>query len=210
MTDNHELSMAPDADFTYSALEKWPYKPVFFKTENTRTWLGVREGFYEASRELVEGLAAGKYSEDLEGVAAVYLFRHYLELSLKRIILEGRWLESSDKNARPEDVKKLGNEHNLEVLWQMVVTDAMPKFATSEWKDFDVQFARKCVNEFHKADPHGVAFRYGGCGAENYLVNFQQLAANIAHVHQVLDGIITWLVETYGQNAEWQDILNSY
>lgn len=210
MTENQALSMDPDADYTYSAFEKWPYRSVFYKTDNTRTWLGVREGFYEASRELVEGLAAGKYREDLEGVAATYLFRHYLELSLKSIILEGRRLESPEKNARPEDVKKLGNEHNLDVLWKMVVEDAMPKFAAGDWKNFDIQYVRKCVNEFHEADPHGVAFRYRGCGAEHYLVSFQQLAANMNHVHQVLDGIISWLAETYGQNEEWQDILNSY
>jgi hypothetical protein len=210
MTANQEFSMVPDADHGYTAFEKWPYKRIFFETENTRTWLCVREGFYEASRELVAGLAVGKYREDIEGVAAIYLFRHYLELSLKRIILQGRWLESSDKNARPEDVKELEREHSLRKLWEMVEDDAMPKFAAGDWKNFDIQFAKKCVYEFHKRDPRGVAFRYKGCGAENYLVSFQQLSASMDHVHQVLDGIDTWLVETYGQNEEWQEILNSY
>jgi hypothetical protein len=199
-----------DSNYRYPPYEKRAYSPVFFKTDNTRTWLGVCEGFYEASRILAEGLADGKFSEDLEGVAAIFLFRHYLELSLKRIVWEGRRLESPDKNARPDDVRQLKNEHNLDVLWQALVTDAMPKFALGNWKNFDIEFVRKCVFEFHKVDPKGVTFRYAGSGAENYLVDFRQLAANMVHVREVLEGIISWLVETYGQNAEWEDILNSY
>lgn len=77
---HHSSSNPGESDYT--AHEKWPYRTVFFITSNTRTRLGVGEGFYEASLDLVKELAVGRLSEDLEGVAAVYLFRHYLELSL--------------------------------------------------------------------------------------------------------------------------------
>jgi hypothetical protein len=199
-----------DSAYAYHAFDKWPYRPVFLSTTNTRTWLAVREGFYEASLGLVKKLAAGQLSEDLEGVAAVYLYRHYLELSLKRLILEGRWLKTPDKNAIASEVEQLKKQHFLDVLWQLVVTDAKPKFSGDGWKSFDTEFARKCIFEFHAVDPRGTAFRYADCGAEKYLVNFRQLAETMVHVHQVLDGMITWLVETYGQNAEWEDILNSF
>ena len=203
-------SSNPGDGWDYTSHEKWPYRPVFFSTSNTRTWLGVREGFYEASLGLVKELAVGHLSEDIEGVAAVYLFRHYLELSLKRLILEGRWLRTPDKNAMAGEVEQLKNQHNLDVLWQLVLSDAKPKFSGDGWKSFDSEFARRCINEFHTVDPKGTAFRYADCGAERYLISFIQLAENMGHVHQVLDGMITWLVETYGQNQEWENILNSF
>jgi hypothetical protein len=202
--------MDPDADYPYSAFEKWPYKSVFFKTDNTRTWLGVADGYYEASRLLVEGLANGKFSEDIEGIIAVFLFRHYLELSLKRIIVEGRWLNSVDKNARATEVAELKRTHHLGGLWEKVIADAQPKIPVADWNGYDVDFVKKCVFEFDRVDPNGEAYRYDMEGAENYQVSYQQLATNIVHVHQVLEGIISYLVNTYGQNAEWQAILNSY
>ena len=104
--------------YEYAPFEKWEYRPVLFKSDNSRTWIGVREGYYEASLGLIQALAKGKLSEDLEGIAAVFLFRHYLELSLKRIIIEGRWLKSADKNARKGEVEALKPEHRLRVLWK--------------------------------------------------------------------------------------------
>jgi hypothetical protein len=194
--------------YEYAPFEKWEYRPVLFKSDNSRTWIGVREGYYEASLGLIQALARGKLSEDLEGIAAVFLFRHYLELSLKRIIIEGRWLKSADKNAPRGEVDALKPEHRLRVLWEMMVTDAKPKINT--WKRFDIDFVKKCVDEFDSADMQGVSFRYDGAGAEHYLVSFLQLAENMVHVHQVFEGIISHLVETYGLDAEWEQYVNSY
>jgi hypothetical protein len=196
--------------YEYAPFEKWEYRPVLFKTDNTRTWLGVREGFYEASLTLVHSLARGKLSEDLEGVAAIFLFRHYLELSLKRIIIEGRWLKSADKNARKSEVEILKPEHRLRVLWEMMITDAKPKIGSDTWKKFDLEFVKRCVDEFDSADMKGIAFRYDGVGGENYLVSFLQLSENMVHVHQVFEGIISYLVETYGMNAEWEEYVDSF
>ena len=99
-------------------------------------------------------------------------------------------------------------EHRLRVLWEMMVTDAKPKIDT--WKRLDIDFVKKCVDEFDSADMQGVSFRYDGAGAEHYLVSFLQLAENMVHVHQVFEGLISHLVETYGLNAEWEQYVNSY
>ena len=88
-----------------TAFEKWPYRRLLYKTENTRSWLDFRGGYYEASHMLILGVAEGRLREDIEGVAALFLFRHYLELSLKMIVGEGRWLKSIEENARLADVK---------------------------------------------------------------------------------------------------------
>lgn len=90
----------------------------------------------------------------------------------------------------------------------MMVTDAKPKI--NIWKRLDIDFVKKCADEFDSADMQGVSFRYDGAGAEHYLVSFLQLAENMVHVHQVFEGLISHLVETYGLNAEWEQYVNSY
>lgn len=193
-----------------TAFEKLPYRRLLYKTENTRTWLDVRGGYYEASRMLILGVAEGRLREDIEGIAALFLFRHYLELSLKMIIEEGRWLRSKEENAWREEVKKLEFIHRLSGLWAMVVADVMPKIAPDNWKQFDTDFVIECVSEFQRVDSRGVAFRYPDEGAENYLTDFAQLGASMVHVHDVFEEIFSWLAATYEENSIWQKVLNSY
>ena len=193
-----------------TAFEKWPYRRLLYKTENTRSWLDFRGGYYEASHMLILGVAEGRLREDIEGVAALFLFRHYLELSLKMIVGEGRWLKSKEENARLAEVKKLEPIHRLCDLWDMVIADAKPKIAPDNWEQFDTDFVKKCVSEFQTVDSRGVAFRYSDQGAENYLPDFAQLGASMVHVHDVFEEIISWLAATYGENSDWQKILNSY
>jgi hypothetical protein len=198
-----------DADSYHTAFEKRSYKPVFFKAAYSERY-SVREAYYEASHDLIVAIAEGSLRESVKGVAAVYLFRHYLELSLKRIILEGRWLKSEDENARREDVAEMKRTHKLGVLWNMVLADARSKIKSGDWKGFDIDFIKRCIDEFDAVDPNGEAYRYADEGAENYLVSFGQLAQNMGHIHTVFEAIISWLVETYGQNQEWETILNSF
>jgi hypothetical protein len=106
-------------------------------------------------------------------------------------------------------VTELKPTHHLGGLWEKVISDAMPKIGQDEWNEYDIDFVRKCIFEFDLADSTGEAHRYQEEGAENYLVSFQQLAANMVHVHDVLETIISFLVETYGLNAEWSSQLNS-
>jgi hypothetical protein len=35
-------------------------------------------------------------------------------------------------------------------------------------------------------------------------------ATAMEHVYQVLEGLTVYLIESHGQNEEWQEILNSY
>ena len=92
----------------------------------------------------------------------------------------------------------------------MVIADAKPKIAPDNWEQFDTDFVKKCVSEFQTVDSRGVAFRYSDQGAENYLPDFAQLGASMVHVHDVFEEIISWLAATYGENSDWQKILNSY
>jgi hypothetical protein len=197
-------------DDGYTAFEKWEYKQLIYVGEHRKPWIIFRESFYRASEVIIKNLAAGRGFPDLEGPAAVFLFRHYLELALKALVMRGRMLDRADKNAAIDRVKEVKRIHVLADLWQLVLADAKPKIASADWDNYDIPFVEKCIAEFHDRDQKGFAFRYHGHGGEHFDYDFAYLAAAMDHVYQVLEGMIVYLVETHGQNEEWEEILNSY
>jgi len=186
----------------YTAFEKWEYKPFIY--------FSFKRGFYRASEGIIKNLAAGSGFPDLEGVAAVFLFRHYLELSLKTLVMRGRFLERADKNAPTDKVKEVKRIHNLAELWQLVLADAKPKIDPKDWNAYDIPFVEKCVGEFHDRDEKGFALRYHGEGGEHFDYDFAYFAKAMEHVYQVLEGLTVYLEVTHERNDEWEAILNSY
>ena len=204
-----EQGSPPLSEFQYTAFEKWKYRPIIHAHDATRPWIDYRESFYRASELLVDGLAKGKGFPDIEGVAAIFLFRRYLELALKRIILEGRYLISPDHNAASHEVERVATEHKLAVLWKWVLEDAKPKIAPETWDSYDLSFVENCIMEFHERDQKGFAFRYPGQGGERYEYDFPFFRSAMEHVYQILKNMEVYLTETYAQNAEWQAILRA-
>lgn len=193
---------------------KQPYNQVFQQPPGTwkveADWEGA---YYHASEKLIRGVVEGPYVRGLEGVAGVFLFRHYLELALKYIVLHARWLKDPETNASPKDVKKVNKTHSLKELWGMVKAEALPTIGKAERKSWDIGFVEKCVLDFHGVDPHpGTRFRYKEANStEGYLwINFEQFLENMPHVREVLWMVDSYLVETYGMNAEWEAEMNSW
>jgi hypothetical protein len=191
----------------YTAFQKWEYDKIFYAEPHPKSWLDIAESFYRASLHIVEGVGGDRLNEDSEGLAAAFLFRHYLELSLKNIILAGRFLTREGANAPPENAVPAWG-HNLRELWKLVLTDAKPKME-KDWCSYDIEFVEKCIAEFDAVDPKGMAFRYTGEGAESLWLHFGWLHAVMEHIYQVLEGIRVYLVEMHGQNAEYESYLQS-
>ena len=190
----------------YTAFEKWRYDNIFYPESHPKSWLDIADSFYRASLVLVEGVAENRLNEDTEGIAAAFMFRHYLELALKNIILAGRFLTEDGENARHEDVLPAWG-HRLSELWKLVLSDAKPKMLPADWESHDTEFVEKCIAEFDGIDPKGLAFRYAGEGAESLHVHFHWLHAMMEHVNQVLNGIRIYLVETHGQTSDYESYL---
>lgn len=191
----------------YTAFQKWEYDKIFYAESHPKSWLDIAESFYRASLHLIEGVAEERLNEDIEGIAAAFLFRHYLELSLKNIILAGRFLTKEGQNAPPENAVPAWG-HNLSTLWKLVLVDAKPKME-ADWSSYDTEFVEKCIAEFDAVDPKGMAFRYTGEGAESVRLHFGWLHAVMEHLYQVLEGIRVYLVEMHGQNADYESYLQS-
>jgi hypothetical protein len=207
---NDEEPVKPEfsfADYGYTAFEKWPYQQLIYIQEVNKSWIDFGESFYRASELIVERIANDQGHPDVEGLAAVFLFRHYLELALKRIVVRGRVLIRHDKNAAWEDVKEVAKIHSLDDLWKLVLAEAKPKIEQRIWGSYDIDFVEKCIAEFDARDKKGFAFRYPLQGGERYEIDFPRFRLAMEHVYQILENMTTVLVETHAENAEWEAIL---
>lgn len=183
----------PFADYT--AFQMWDYKPLVHVLERKKPWISYKESFYRASELINDDLAHGHGFPEIEGIAAVFLFRHYLELVLKKIVVEGRRLIRPDQNAAWEDVKEAAKIHKLDDLWKLVLADAKPKIEAHIWDSYDIPFVEKCIAEFHERDERGFAFRYPQQGGEQYDYDFRYFRAAMDHVNHVLENMLTVLIE---------------
>ena len=192
----------------YTAFEPWRYANIIHKSEHRQRWRSLTDSFFYASEILVHQIAADRDGRDREGLAAIFLFRHYLELMLKSIILNGRWLERANKNAakKPEPVKRI---HQLSKLWEGVLQDARPKIPDDSWGRYDIAFIELCIAEFDAVDQRGFSFRYAGEEGDFCLFDYRTLARVMDHIRQILEGIDTCLAEGYAENKEYESYLLS-
>jgi len=83
------------------------------------------------------------------------------------------------------------------------------KMLPANWDNYDTTFVEKCIAEFDGIDPQGMVFRYASEGAETLHVHFHWRHAIMEHVNQVLEGIRVYLIDTHGQNADYESYLRS-
>jgi hypothetical protein len=200
----------PDNVPEYSAFEKWEYQQVIFKGDQDHSWRNFADSYFFACEPLIKELAAGRLREDIEGTAAVFLFRHYLELALKSIVFSGRLLIIEDENmfnAFKTEVKEVARIHILSTLWDWVLQEVKPK--VEHWDNYDTESVEKCIKEFDAVDPKGFAFRYRGHGGEFCRYDFEALSLQMDHIRQVLDGISTCLYEARQEIREYEEYLDS-
>ena len=207
-----EESAEPESfpDYGYTAFEKWDYRPFVYVQDANKPWISFKESFYRASEVIIDNLSKGRGFPEIEGIAAVFMFRHYLELALKKIIVRGRHLVRRDKNAALNDVKEVGRIHGLADLWKLVLSDAMPKIDPAVWASYDIPFVEKCIVEFDERDKKGFVFRYPQQGGERFDYDFAYFRQGMEHVYQILENITTYLIEQHGENEEWEEIQNSF
>jgi hypothetical protein len=207
MNDAEPTGPESFADFGYTAFETWKYQPFIYVQEANKSWIDFGESFYRASELIVDRLVRGHGFVEIEGLAAVFLFRHYLELALKRIVVRGRALIRHNENAAWEDVKQVANIHSLSELWKLVLADAKPKIEDRIWNSYDIDFVERCLIEFDERDKKGFAFRYPKHGGERYDYDFGFFRSAMEHVYQILGNMTTCLIETHAENQEWEEIL---
>lgn len=179
------------------------------------------QSFFQSAKFLLTGVVNGTLREGIEGVAAVFLARHYLELALKYTLFHSRWLKDETHNAT--DVQPVVRGHDLQKLWDMLTKELKSK-PTVVPKGLDLDFVARFIEEFHAYDPYNWRFRYPGTQIavadssqhsdrpqrEALGIGFASLLSNLHHANDLLDTLDTYLIETYGENEDWQEEQNSW
>lgn len=205
---------------------KQEYSPIFMMPDEPwRVDASWREGFFQASKEIVQGVVEGRLMPSIHGIAGVFMFRHYMELAMKHVVFHARWLKHERQNAAWDDVKDLYRNHSLMAWWNSVKGETKGKLPQKEWEALDTDFVEACVKDFERVDPDPAwRFRYHAqffavdkrpkedrAPVVNTLrIDHQALLYQMEHVHEVLNAIDVYLVETHGQNAEWEAEMNSW
>jgi hypothetical protein len=207
----------------FPATAKQAYQQVFCLPAS-RHWDiegSVTDIYYQASKAIIQGVSSRQYLEGVEGIAGLFLFRHYLELRLKYALFHARWLKTWSENERTENVRAIDNVHDLNKLWLDLKDACKTRVLPEQWMIWDIEFVDKCVDEWHGVDPKSFNFRYGTRGKisvaptseaypERIGIDFDALLYDITHIHDVLEAIDSYLFESYGENKEWEAILNSF
>ena len=150
-------------------------------------------GYKQAADQLVINMSETGSGRDSLVFPILFLYRHYLELRFKDIIIVGAQL-LDDRRSSPE-------HHKLKDLWpvaQKLARRAWPKSKTPP----EFELIDHIVSEFIKFDPESFAFRYPTKRGtrENPLkdlqyVNLSHVAEEINKASELLDGISVGLSE---------------
>ena len=106
------------------------YRQVFFPPPSGEWKIDASfpQSFFEAAKFLLMGIVEGTLLEGIEGIPALFLARHYLELAMKYTLFHSRWLKDERHNA-PE-VEPVGRGHDLQHWWGMLMVELK---ANSPW-----------------------------------------------------------------------------
>lgn len=129
---------------------------------------------------------------------AVFLYRQYIELTLKDIIWRTRRIE--------HDGQGFPKTHNLDSLWK----DAKRLLQQHYRKDCpkELPYLDQCIAEFHKYDPNSTAFRYpydrisGEILATLARINVRHLMETMGRIENFLSCIASDIAERLDWCAE--------
>ncbi len=165
------------------------------------------EGYKEAGDRLVQSLMGDNRHIDLVIFPTVFLYRQYLELRLKQLLIEGsRLLERSFA---------LPKHHRLETLWyecKSLLKQIEPNLTEQE-----VAALEACIIEFSTIDPLSMTFRYHVDKQDHPTlppdlksINIRNLAQIMAKIHSFLDAAYMTISVSIDQKQEMEEAFKDY
>ena len=159
-----------------------------------RRWM-IPDGFKRAGDCVIqEAVGDSSRIRDWLFYPAAYLYRHYIELSLKNLILDGS--EVLDRTL----LRNALDSHDLRSLWREV-----RRILEAVWPHGEpstLHAAEQIILEFHRIDPTGQGFRYaanktGGpfLGELPQAFCLQNLAQTMDGLHNFLEGALCGITE---------------
>ena len=217
------------AEYSNARFGAGEYRQVFYPVESG-TWnpeTHFPEGFFDAAHALLQGIVDRSLNAAWVGAAAIFLSRHYVELQLKFVLFHARWLKTERRNAEEYEIEPVGNAkpipqakrlgHDLQKLWDTLSRELRARGPGIVPAGLDMAFVESFVHEFHTVDRFNDRFRYPGkqlpverSPEQPLSVDYEALLIDLQRVHDVLETLDSYLIETHGENDEWESIQDSW
>jgi hypothetical protein len=164
-------------------------------------------GYKEAADRLVQSLIEDSHHIDLVVFPTVFLYRQYLELRFKQLLIEGnRLLERSFT---------LPKHHRLDTLWHEC--KSLLKQIEPGITDGEVAGLESCIIEFSTIDPISMVFRYHVDTHDNpslppdlRYINILNLAQVMAKIDSFLDAVYMTISVAIDQKQEMEAAFRNY
>jgi hypothetical protein len=186
-----ELPASPSADdkLFLSAEDWWNNACLNFLADG---WTIYAIGYKEAADILVAQVRQEGRYQDMLVYPTLFLYRQYLELSIKDLIRQARKLQDIDE--------PFPKTHRIKELWH-ICSDLLRKISPEDSED-DLKHIEGLIAEFYTADPTSTAFRYpedlqGNPSLPGLShINLRNVKEVIAKITVTLDGAAA-LIENY-------------
>jgi hypothetical protein len=172
----------------------WPHKnEALFQADKdwhnnaclTPYWTSLArygENYKDAADTLIDAAMAGHAYIDVAVYPAVFMYRQYLELTLKDIIFRTRHIEDNGDS--------FPQTHKLNVLWPEAKRLLKSHYGPESPKELD--YLDSCFQEFTEHDPDSMAFRYPfDKNGNKHLMNLSHI--NVRHLRETMDRIGNFL-----------------
>lgn len=167
--------------------------------DDTEGFAIYSKGYKDAADRLVEYTQTDKTSINFLVFPILFLYRHYLELALKEIIIAAnRFLEKEHNVAK---------SHNIMHLWEKVkglISDVDLDIPSNEMNAVENQ-----ISQFYKLDESSMTFRYPVNKQGRIFENLSDYI-NIQNVREIVDGLHSWCFGLVCVLLEYEDAKNQF
>jgi hypothetical protein len=145
-------------------------------------WFGYEEGYRRAAHLLYERIASTRTGMDTLVFPLVYLWRHAIELQLKKVIVNG---------ARLRDLElKTPKTHDLVRLWELARPELL---ALGGAEPPEAAVVELLLQELQQLDPEATGFRYPEDRDGRPNLASPPALLDLDNVHDVLTDVHTFL-----------------
>lgn len=166
-----------------------------------KQWYRFASSYKYAADALSQLVLANDAHRNLVALPVLFLYRHYVEVHLKSLLL--------DAGELLDDLQQVPQSHYLLPLWHRVRTLLIQVDSRSDnaW----LGRADQIIGDLDALDPTSFAFRYpvGRMGAPalpvDLVVDLGSIASAMAELHFLLDGASTQIDVYIGHKAEMRE-----
>lgn len=189
---NFDLSKLPwpiPGDTLFTEAEDWQYNARLHGSHDK--WDAYATGYKEAADILIERVLSDRMWMDMLVYPIVFLYRHYLELRLKELVISGSQLLDEDA----------GNIHGHSLIyWWKEARKIFEKVWPDDEKA-DLDSVENCILQFASKDSGSDSFRYpvNTKGEKTLdglnLLNLRQFKEAMSRVAALLEGASSAILE---------------